>query len=156
MKIFSLRSILAIALGLLTPWWIVMGSGLYNFDDLHMPEFGGFSTGFDTEGIVNILLVSLTTGVLTVVSWFANVMKVISLNVNLRAYNGSIAIIGLFSLLAILIDFGNVTIYLPTLMLVASYQLSLTFGTTNDNRNAAAAIVVMALYVAYYVMRILF
>lgn len=154
MKIMSVRTIVACLLGLVTPWWIVIGTGIADFNELHLPDTTAFFAAFDTDGIVNLLLVSIGTGIITLVTWFVNIMKVITLNVNMRSYNGNIAMVGLFTIVAMCADFTNTSAYLPTLMLVASYQLSLLFGTSNDNRNTIVPLVIMAIYVAVYVVRI--
>lgn len=154
MKIFSPRTVIACILGIVTPWWIVLGLGIASFDELHLPDMTGVFSALDTDDIVNLLLVAITTSIITIIAWFANIMKVISLNVNLRAFNGNIAFIGLFTIIAMCADYTNTTAYLPTLMMVASYQLSVLFGAANDNRNSGIALAVMGLYGVFYVIRI--
>lgn len=156
MKIFSLRSVIACVLGLVTPWWIVYGLGLDGSLELHMPgSVSGFFASMDTEGVVNIVAVSVVTIVLLIFSWLGNFMNVVSMNVKLRAFNGSISLIAVFTLLAMLVDFNNATAYLPTLMAVTSYQLAFMFGKSNDRHSFIAIIGIMLIYVALFVIRIL-
>lgn len=155
MKIFSLKTVIAIVIGLVTPWWIALGFGLIDTTEFHMPEMSGLFAAMDTERIVNIVLVTVTTAALLIVAWFANVMNVLNLNANLRAFNGSISIISVFTLIAIIADFNNAAIYLPTLMLLASYQLAFMFGKMSDNRRVFAVLSIMLLYVAFFATRIL-
>ena len=154
MKIMTPRTIIACVLGIVTPWWIVLGMGLAGFDQMHLPNMTGVLNALDTDGVVNLLMVCIITAILTLVVWFANVMKVISLNVSRRAYNGSIAMVGLFTIIALCADYTNTTAYVPTLMLVASYQLSVLLGSSNDNRNSIISLAVMAVYITFYIVRI--
>ena len=154
MKIFSLRTVLAIIFGIVTPWWIVLGSGLFDFNSLHAPEMTDFFKAFNLDGTLNIILASALTAVLFIVCWFANIMKVITLNANLRAFNGSISLIALFTLIAMMADFTNVAAYLPTLMLVTSYQASYSFGSAASSRSFIAPLVIMLAYIGVYIMRI--
>lgn len=154
MKIFSLRTVLACIFGLLTPWWIVLGLGLIDSSEIHAPDVTGFFSAFDTEGIVNIILVSAVTGALCIGSWFGNLMNVITLNANLRAFNGSISLIAVFTIVAMCADFPNAAAYLPTLMLVTSYQLSYMLGRSNDSSRFIPIVSIMLIYLSFYVLRI--
>lgn len=155
MKIFNLRTIIAIALGLITPWWIMLGLGLADLSDLHLPAITGFFTTFDAEGIVNLALVAGTTATLLITSWVANFMNVLTLNANLRAFNGSISLLSVFTILAGCADFTNAPCYLPTLMLLTSYQLSYTFGKSNNPHRFIPVLAIMAIYSAFYIIRIM-
>lgn len=156
MKIFSLRTVMACVLGLITPWWIVLGSGLATPADIHLPSPDDFFASFRSEGGVHLLTVGILTAVLFVVSWLANVMKVLTLNANLRAFNGSLALVGIFSIVAMCVDFANAAAYLPTLMLATAYELGYTFGSTGGNpRRFISVVSIMLLYVAIFVLRLL-
>lgn len=154
MKIFSGRSLIACALGLVTPWWIVLGSGIVSPTEIHAPEIPEFFNTFDFDGTLNMILVSGVTGLLLVVSWFGNLMNVLTLNANLRAFNGSISMISVFTVLAMLADFTNAAAYLPTLMLMTSYQLSYMFGKSQDKNGFIAVISICLIYIAIYFTRI--
>lgn len=153
MKIFSLRTVLAIVMGLVTPWWIVFGFGLASPDDLHWSDSAA-SSSFTIDETINILLVTVTTIVVFFASWAVNLVSVIKLNANMRAYNGSISIMSGFTIIALLADFTNAATYLPTLMLLTSFQLSYLFGRSNNPRRFIPILALMALYVVFYALRI--
>lgn len=155
MRLFSLRTVIACVVGLVTPWWIALGLGLVTPDDFHKPEMTGFFTTFDAGDILNVILVSTITLVLFVLAWIANLVNVIKLNVSLRAFNGSISLLAVFTVIAGLADFTNSAIYLPTLMLLTSYQLSFMFGWSNNPRRFIPILAIMGVYVALYVFRVL-
>lgn len=154
MKIFSMRTIVAILLGLVTPWWIVFGLGLVSPGDIHLPDSANFFSGFETDEFVSSMAVIGITVLLLIIGWVASFMNVLTLNANLRAFNGNISLIGLTTLLAMAIDFGNVPSYLPLLMLIASYELSYMFGINKGKRRFIPILAIMAVYVAIFVNRI--
>lgn len=154
MKIMSLRTIIACILGIATPWWIALGIGLIEPPAIRMPDFSQFSLVFDFDGTLNLILVLVTTSVLLVVAWCANFMKVLTLNANLRAFNGSISLIALFTVLAICVDFSNAVAYLPTLMLASSYELAYMFGTSHGDRRYIGITALMLVYIGFFVLRI--
>lgn len=155
MKIFNIKTVIACILGLITPWWIVLGLGISDISALHAPQPGFTAEGVAADGAINLVLVAVITAVLLIIAWFANVMKILSLNSNLRSFNGSISMIAVFTLVAMAADYGNVACYLPTLMLVSSYQLAVFFGKSNDNMRFIPVITIMLGYVAIYVLRII-
>lgn len=155
MKILSLRTIIACVLGLATPWWIFFGLGVFDTSSFHTPHFQLAFDQIDTETVVNLLLVSVTTVVLIIATWMGNIMNILGLNANLRAFNGSIALIAIFAIIALVADFGNATSYLPTLMALAAYQLAFMFGRNKNPRSFIPVISVMLIYMAFYAMRIL-
>ena len=155
MKIFSLRTVLAMVFGLVTPWWIALGMGFVDFNDIHAPRIASFFTNFDTEETVNFILVGMTTAALLVIGWMANFMNIITLNANLRAFNGNLAVLSVFTLVAVFADFTNAAAYLPTLMLLAAYQISYMFSKSTDNRKFIPIFIIMGAYVAFFVVRIL-
>lgn len=146
MKIFSLRTVLAAIFGLVTPWWIVFGLGLADLEDLRLPDFSTFFTAMDFGRSMQLVAVVLFTTLLAVGAWFGNVMKVISLNVNLRAFNGSLSLITLATIVVVFIDFTNAMAYLPTLYLMTAYQLSIMLGKNDSSHRFIPVLLIIAVY----------
>lgn len=154
MKILNIKAVIACLLGLTTPWWIVFGSGIATFDDLHFPEMTSYFATFDVDDTVHIILVTVITSIVFIAGWFSTVMKVLTLNSNLRAFNGSIAIVGLVTVVALMADYTNIEAYLPTLYLATSYQLAHLFGNPQSPRSFIPAISIMTIFLGFYVWRI--
>lgn len=150
MKIFSLRTMLACLFGLVTPWWIVLGSGLASFDSLHLPEISNFFYEFDFSDALQIVVVTAITCLLFMVCWTTNLMKVITLNANMRAFNGSLSLVSLFTITAIVADFNNAAAYLPLLYLVTSYQVSYSFASREGQRRYIGIILIFLTYIGLY------
>lgn len=154
MKIFSLRTVIACVLGLVTPWWIVLGSGLVGFGNLHLPSAGTLFGTFDIEDTVYLLFIAVACSALMVVAWGANFINVLSLNANLRAFNGSLSLISIFTVVAMCVDYTNAAAYMPLLMLMSSYQLGFMLGRSENSRRFIPVIGIMMIFVASAVVRL--
>lgn len=154
MKIMSWRTLWAILLGLITPWWIVLGCGLRSVNDIHWPEVVGFFNGFVPSQALHLALAAALTGLVCVVTWAMNAIKVLSLNANLRAMNGSMSVTMIFTLAAMLADFTNAAAYQSVLTLCAAYQLTMAFATRGGDRRFVWALILIAMYYGLYVWRI--
>ena len=155
MKIFRMKTILACIFGLATPWWIVFGLGIFDLSHFHAPHFQNALATMDTDAVVNLVAVSVTTVIIIVAAWVGNFMNIVSLNANLRAFNGSIALMAVFTIVALIADFGNATSYLPTLMSLTAYQISFMAVRNKDVQAFVPVVVVMTIYLAFYGMRML-
>lgn len=153
MKIFELRTVLAFVLGLITPWWIALGSGLMTFDDIHLPQWSGFFTSLDLDDTLHIIVVSVVTVIIFISVWPANMMKVLTLNANLRAFNGTVSLISLTTLLTMVADFTNAAAYLPVLYLVTAYQVAFLLST-KGNRSYVAVLCIGAVYIGLAALRL--
>lgn len=150
MKIFNGRTITAAALGIITPWWIVLGLGIRTFADVHLPVAHDFFTSLSTSDTLLIALTALLTVAILVLCWATNVMRIITLNANLRAFNGNITILALTAILAMIADFTNAAAYLPTLFLMAAYQAGCTLATHRGRHSYAAVGAIVLAYVAIF------
>lgn len=153
MKIFCLRTVLACLMGIITPWWIAFGLGLVKFSDIHFPEMTFFFSSTGMDGLMGIVAVAIVTAILFVIAWLSNVMQVLNLNANLRAYNGTLTLVSFVSLICMFGDFVNGVAYLPALMLMTSYQLSFMFGKSTHPHRYIPIIIIMLLYIGFYVLR---
>lgn len=150
MKIMCLRTVLACVLGLVTPWWIVLGTGLADFGDIRLPWRVDVSALPGYEDRLSFFLVLASTLVLLVVGWAANFMHVLKLNSNMRAYNGSVSIIALFTLAGMAVDYVNAVTYLPVLMLAAAYEAGYMAAVSKGRRGVVIPVAVVVMYVAFF------
>lgn len=128
MRIFSLKTLLAALIGIITPPWIVLGLGIVDINDIELPHLS--SPSIDVSDPSTLTLLAVTTIVIIAGTGFmcANVLKVYSYNSRTRAFNGYYTLLFLASVLLSIIDFNNLAVYLPLLMAMTAYQASLMFG----------------------------
>lgn len=124
MKEMRFREALAFLLGLIAPWWVVMGLGIVRPDDFLPPSpFPLFAEGAADD----IFLLLVGTGVMIfigIVCGFANSMRIYAGNSRVSAMNIVIYWLGIACLLCILFDSGNIFTYLATLSFCAAVQVA--------------------------------
>ena len=150
MQCLKFKASLAVVLGIVTPYWIVMGSGLVGLSDFHAPEFVSiFDAVPDREALIMLVYVALTMA-LGVMAGVLNLVKVYSYNARTRAYNGFFLMLFLFSCVLALVDYGRFAVYLPVINLSSAFQIGHFFVINNQKRSYIPILVILALYAGIY------
>lgn len=147
MRTFNLRTILAIFMGLVTPWWIAIGSGLMSISDIEWPRLSAVTIDGVSWPVITLLSTSAFTIISGIIFTSANIMKVYSYNSRARAFNGFFTLLLLATVLLTIIDFNNLTRYLSLLMAMTSYQASHYFVI---HRSAPRGWIVIVTFMAIY------
>jgi hypothetical protein len=151
MRILSGRTIVACLLGLITPWWIALGSGLVEPSQIHMPEFESIFGDFDFSEQLPMFASAGFTALLLILGWVLNFPQMIAYNARMRAINGVMSILSLMTLFAVCADFTNVSAYVPTLCLCSAFQLGRFFTWKNYDRSFIFIGAVFIIYLAIFV-----
>lgn len=147
MRIMTLRTLLAIILGLITPPWIALGFGILSPGDITLPHFHTAVIDLDTMPVLTLLAVTALTVIIGFGFTAANIMKVYSYNSRSRAFNGFYTLLLLATALFTIIDFYNLASYLPLLMAMTGYQASHYFVLhSNAPRGWIGIVTLMAIY----------
>lgn len=128
MRTFSLKTLLAAILGIITPPWIMIGSGLLPLDSLRFPSFEIPAIEVDNPFSLTLLAVAALTILAGLMFLGANLIKVYGYNSKARAMNGFFSILLLGSVLLTILDFNNLIIYVPIIMTMTAYQASHFFA----------------------------
>lgn len=152
MRIFSLKSFLAALLGTITPPWILFGLGLVTPDHLQWPGMA-FELWhlFESNDMVPTFVTigaTLLTGIGFTV---ANQMKILSYNSRVRAYNGFLTMMLIYTSVLVVLNFGNFMFYVPLLNCLVAYQIGHFFTYRRSNRSYVAILAVASVYVALYI-----
>ena len=152
MRIFSLKSFLAALLGTITPPWILFGLGLVTPDHLQWPGMA-FELWhlFESNDMVPTFVTigaTLLTGIGFTV---ANLMKILSYNSRVRAYNGFLTMMLIYTSVLVVLNFGNFMFYVPLLNCLVAYQIGHFFTYRRSNRSYVAILAVASVYVALYI-----
>lgn len=149
MRILTFRTILAALLGIITPWWIMLGVGIISPDDFHFPHFiSVFSVTTVNDTLILIVTASLTT-LLTITAYVMSLLKLMTYNARTRACNGLLSLITFVTILAMAIDFTNFLTYIPVLNFGAAFFLSHLFVI---RRTARGWIAILSIIIAYYAL----
>ena len=148
MRVMNLRSILATIIGIVTPFWIVLGLQLADFSDFALPSYESFWTGLQSPqmhiNIISIVLIAL----LTIGLVCANLLHIITYKLQVRAYNGFFVYLAAFTIVMLAIDYRNAFNYLPVLHLCLGVQFAHFFTTNTHTRRYIAVIVLLLASVA--------
>ena len=151
MRVFDLRTFLAAGMGVITPPWILFGFGLVDPGVLHWPELVVAWSMFSDPDVVTALVVTGFTLVIGVGFTVANLLKILSYNSRVRAFNGFLTLLffatGLFSIL----NFNNFAFYIPLLNCLTAYQIAHFFTYRRNRRSYIPILIIAGVYVGFYV-----
>jgi hypothetical protein len=155
MRVLTGRTIVAGLLGLITPWWIALGSGIVHPSQIHLPEFESIFGDFAFNSQLPLFASAGVTALLFIVGWVLNFPQMIAYNARLRAINGTMSILSVVTLIALCADFTNVSAYVPTLCLLSSFQLGKLFTWRNKAKSYIAIAIIFLVYLMLYVWSVI-
>lgn len=150
MRIFGARTVSAIVLGIVTPWWIVLGSGLASVHDIHMPQMAALFNSFDIVENLGLVMAVLLSTALLLIGWTLHFPRMIAYNAHMRAYNGTLSVLALVTLIAICADFANISAYAPTLFMCSAFYISRMFASKQAPNSYMAILFIVFLYAMLY------
>lgn len=155
MKCFDFKVICAYLMGLVAPYWIVLGFGLVAPGEIGFPRLSHVfeSIASNTDIFFGLLNVALTSFIGVILA-LLNSIRVYSGNTKKRACNAVINLLGVFILACLVFDFENMIAYLATLYLIVAIQLGNMFELGNVRRGELWLLLLSALYIAGFVMMI--
>lgn len=150
MRIFSLRTFLAAGMGVLTPPWILIGFGILHPEELHFPGFQMAWNMFQNPDVVQALVVTGFT-LLTGLGFLApNLLKILSYNSKIRAYNGFLTLMMIATGIFIVLNFNNFPFYIPILNCLTAYQIAHFFTYRRSMRSYIPILLIVAIYLGFY------
>ena len=118
---------IAAAIGLFTPFWIVLGLGLASPTDLRLPIIDPMWDAIDLSHVRLLVGWVAFTLVLTIVTTAMNLIAIYNYRLQLRVYNTFFVMTTLLAVMAMCIDYHNLTSYLPLVNLCLSVQIAHAF-----------------------------
>ena len=155
MRIFSLRTMMASLLGVATPWVILLGFCIVDPADFHLPHIEGIFSTFAEDWALFLLAISLFTAFLLVIAVVLNLSRTIASNARARAFNGSLTLVALITMMAIAVNYNNLPAYLPLLNMCAAFQITHWLVNHRFERQYLAVLAIIFFYLAFYLWRII-
>ena len=152
-KCLRLREVIAFVMGLCAPYWIALGLMLIPPESLRLPAPTMLWNDVPSHeaifaGLANIgftALVSLILGL--------NIgMKLYAGNTRRRMFNIAIDIVQAAALVAMIFDFNNMTAYVVTFFMGATFQYANIFSLWNLRKPWIWLLAISAAYVAFLVL----
>jgi len=124
MRSLNFKGLLAALLGVVTPFWIVLGLGLARPADFCLPQLSLPQLALPDLPASLHLALAVATGVLGIVLVAHNLVRLLSYRLQTRVYNAFFVLTLLLTLLAMIIDCGDLTVFLPLLNLTVAVQIA--------------------------------
>lgn len=151
MRIFNGRTFVAAILGIITPWWIMLGFGIITPADIHLPRLMSVFTVVDYEDTVLLLITVGLTALLFLTTLTLNIFKAIAYNARSRAVNGVISITALATIVAMCADYRNMIAYVPLLDFFAALQAAHYLSTHRADKTCIIIAVILVIYATLFV-----
>lgn len=148
MRIMTLRSILATIIGIITPFWIVLGFGLAGIHDFTLPSYQSLWAILQHTQMQISFINVVTMATLTIIVTCANLFKIINYKLQVRTYNGFFVYLTALTILMLAIDYPHAFIYISVLYLCFSVQFAHFFTINEHTRRYIAVILLIAIMVA--------
>ena len=155
MRILDLRSILAMLMGLVTPWILLFGFGIIDVSQLQWPMYSRLTVPFVTLRGTTFIGAALLTAFIAAAAWVQNIIKFLSYNAHSRALLSLLTVLMYVSILASVVDYSHLVAFLPIINMCAAMQLGHLFGVVYTMKRSYIAILcIIGLYLLIYIWRL--
>lgn len=154
MRIFNARSIIAALLGIITPWWIMIGFGIISISDIAIPSFVSVFSVIDHSDTLLLLTTMGLTAFAMILCFSLNLLKTIAYNARARAINGSFTVISLLTIVCACADYRNIVSYIPMLNFCASMEITHYFSTHRGEKSFIPVLILLASYAVIFACQI--
>lgn len=155
MRIFSFKTLVAILCGVISPWLVVLGCGIVPIDGVHAPDIATVFGVFNIAENADIVIAAAVTTVVLVAGWVLNFPRMIAYNAHIRAYNGTMSVLALVTVLVVCIDFTNLLAYVPTLCMCSAFFIGRMFAANAAVRSYIAILSIIVVYLLLLIWKIM-
>lgn len=141
-RAMNFKSSLAILFGIITPYWILFGTGLVSINRVSFPEIAPI---WQLERIPLYLICSAFVFVTALTAIGFNFFNLVKYRLQTRVYNGFIIILLLWSAIMLVLDSKNATAYIPTLNACSAMQISHMYSVKSSKRRYIPILAVTAI-----------
>ncbi len=151
MQVMQWRALVAMALGVITPLWIVLGLGIVSPSQFmplqlsmvwatpQLPQLGMF--------LVSVVVTAVAAIVLTVI----NLYTIIGYRHQRRVYNAFFMLTGIITIVAMCLFYHDIQVFLPLLNVVLAVEVAHAYTISHAQRRYIIGIVLVVWSVASYV-----
>lgn len=155
MQVMHLRAIFAMIIGIITPYWIVLGLGFASFSDFSLPAYQSVLPELGTAQLrLSIIYIAILV-IVTIALTALNLMKIINYKLQVRAYNGYFIYLTVANILMMIVDYKNAFVYLPMLNMCLSVQFAHFFTLNNHTRRYVTVLIAIAACTVSAVLQII-
>lgn len=127
MRAVDIRGILAMLIGIVTPFWIMIGLGITNPLTAQPPLIETIWSSLQLSQVKLVIATTIVVAVLTILLMIVNVFTFMNYRLQKRVYNTFIIVLALLSMGMMCIDYRNMMIYVPILNWCLAVQVAHAF-----------------------------
>lgn len=150
MRILNMRSIIAMLIGVICPVWILYAFGLMDFGDISWPRFTSTLSRLSVPGMITLFTAVGLTMILGFAAMCGCIMKMLGYNAKYRAYNGFLTLLMLSTMIFIIVDYANLSVYFPTLCLTSASQMAHYFSIRQNRASQWIILSIICIYLIIY------
>ncbi|MCM1318885.1 MAG: hypothetical protein NC217_00700 [Muribaculaceae bacterium] len=142
LNILRLRELVGIILGILCPYWIMLGLGVISIDSIGLPQLTNLFKGFTAPGLLFYLM--LGQGIISLLTLILTASNAMAPSMSGQQHRSYLSFLNLMSIAMVwfmLFDSTNLLAYTGTLALCFGYQTAL-FAANPRNKLAYLPVVV--------------
>lgn len=157
MRVLDVRGVFATIFGIVTPYWIMLGTGLEplsGFQSPHISQVWASAPTFVGKGWA--ITMAVTTVALTVLLTVSNLKTMLNYSVHVRAYNNFFVALSIFVVLMMAIDYNDFLIYMPLLNMCFAIQYGHWYVISpHETRQPVTVWLMVALLTAYIIAMVI-
>lgn len=155
LKTFTLRELVALVIGTVAPYWILLGSGIICLSDIRLPVPGAvWQASVPAPEMFWLILSAAVTALWGLMAGLANAFSLFSASTSIRAFNSALTLPALACGLLLLVDWENFMVYFLPLSLFTAIEAGYLCNTGRRGAGAAVYWCVAAVYVFLALMSI--
>lgn len=151
MKIFRVKELLALGMGLVAPYWVCLGTGLISVDSFRIPELTNLFNDFAQAS--EIFVLALSVGFLAFIGFFLalnNSVRLYAGNSRVNALNMTVTILEFVCVICMVVDFSNMLAYLGTLYFTVAVQIANVCALWHLKRDWPVAVTCI-IYIGFFI-----
>ena len=153
MRAINVRTVLAIFFGLVTPYWIALGTGLESISSFNAPELSLVWTSVPSyPGKSWAISVAIAITAFTVVLTVSNFKTMLNYSVHVRAYNNFFVALSVFVLLMMLVDYNDFLFYMPLMNMCFAIQFGHWYVITRHETRQPVTMWLMVAMLTIYIV----
>ena len=150
MRILRTKKIIAALIGIFTPPWIVFGLDLMPIPQLPHIFFTPPTILLQSPEALPFLCTVLLTMAIGFLLGSINLLRILGFNARARAYNGFLALLGIYTGILAIINFTALPDYMTLLNACVAFQVAHFFRATASRRGYILIVLLFAAYTSLY------
>ena len=151
MRILRFKKIMAALIGIATPPWIAFGLGIIPIPAIPHIFFTSPALLLQAPGGLPFLCTVVLTMAIGFLSGSINLLRILGFNARARAYNGFLAILGIYTGALAIINFTALPDYVTLLNACVAFQVGHFFRATASRRGYIVILLLLASYTSLYI-----